>query len=88
MRELHSVPGQDLHGEPFSHGWGLDLPGYGASLRLTSLQAHTLKPASARHSDGHQEVRGDRIVFTQVQASPHYTASALTLTSGIKALKY
>ena len=33
------------------------------------LQAHTLKPASAGNSDGHQEVRGDRIVFTQVRKS-------------------
>ena len=56
--------------EPLGHGWGVDIPGYGPSLNLSSLQvdpapelkilqnnlqAHTLKRAEGdRHADMHQ----------------------------------
>merc|ERR1712192_220784 len=41
--------------EPLGHGWGVDIPGYGPSLNLSSLQAHTLKRAAGeRHADMHQ----------------------------------
>jgi len=44
-----------LFEEPLGHGWGVDIPGYGPSLNLSSLQAHTLKRAAGdRHADMHQ----------------------------------
>ena len=42
---------KDLYEEPFHHGWGIDLPGYGPTLRCTAVQAHTLKPENVGHAD-------------------------------------
>ena len=48
---------QDVYGEPLSHGWGVDLPGIGDTLRFTGVQAHSLKPAAAPNTDGHMLYR-------------------------------
>ena len=50
---LFQILWQDKYGEPFDHGWGIDIPGFGASLNFTGIQAHTLKPARVGNSDGH-----------------------------------
>ena len=55
---------RDMYGEPFQHGWGIDLPGYGPTIRFTGVQAHTLKPGSVGHEDGHLALQGGRIVFS------------------------
>ena len=55
---------RDLYGEPYQHGWGIDLPGYGPTIRFTAVQAHTLKPGSVGHEDGHLALQGGRIVFS------------------------
>ena len=55
---------RDLYGEPYQHGWGIDLPGYGPTIRYTAVQAHTLKPGSVGHEDGHLALQGGRIVFS------------------------
>ena len=54
---------KDLYGEPFGHGWGIDLPGIGASVKFKSVQAHTLKPNHVPHTDGHMVLENGRIVF-------------------------
>jgi len=53
---LHSpyIRLMDQADEPFGHGWGIDLPGFGPSLRFNKVQAHTLKPADVGNSDMHQ----------------------------------
>merc|ERR1712142_690013 len=55
---------RDLYDEPYERGWGIDLPGYGPTLRFTGVQAHTLKPGSVPHEDGHLALQGGRIVFS------------------------
>ena len=55
---------RDMYGEPYQHGWGIDLPGYGPTIRFTGVQAHTLKPGSVGHDDGHLALQGGRIVFS------------------------
>eukprot|EP00092_Neocalanus_flemingeri_P084235 GFUD01105790.1.p1 GENE.GFUD01105790.1~~GFUD01105790.1.p1 ORF type:complete len:195 (-),score=52.63 GFUD01105790.1:27-611(-) len=54
---------KNMYGEPFNHGWGIDLPGYGPTLRFSDVQAHTLKPANVSHSDGHMKLEDGRIAF-------------------------
>ena len=53
----------EIHEEPFGHGWGVDLPGFGPTLKYESVQAHTLKPNGSQHSDMHQIFRAGRIEF-------------------------
>ena len=63
-----------MFGEPFGHGWGLDLPGYGETLKFTNVQAHTLKPASVPNCDGHMKYEDNLIKFTQDGAGRCLTA--------------
>ena len=44
---------EDLYGEPLGRGWGVDIAGYGPSLNLSHLQAHSLKLGTERNEDGH-----------------------------------
>merc|ERR1711915_1169983 len=53
----------EIYEEPFGHGWGVDLPGFGPTLKYESVQAHTLKPYGSRHSDMHQVFHEGRIEF-------------------------
>lgn len=55
---------KELYEEPFSHGWGIDLPGYGPTLRYTQVQAHTLKPEDVPNDDGHMALVGGKIEFS------------------------
>ena len=56
---------KDVYDEPFGHGWGIDLPGFGATLKFTNIQAHTLKPGTSGNSDGHMVHDNGKIVFTE-----------------------
>ena len=63
-----------MFGEPLGHGWGIDLPGIGDSLRLTGVQAHSLKPDTAVNTDGHMVYREGKVEFTQDGAGRCLTA--------------
>ena len=56
---------KDIYDEPFGHGWGIDLPGFGETLTFVNIQAHTLKPLTSGHSDGHMVHIDGKIIFTQ-----------------------
>ena len=76
---------KDLYGEPFHHGWGIDLPGYGPTLRFTDVQAHTLKPENVGHADGHMALENGRIAFSAAGAGRCLEAAAAVEMSGLNA---
>ena len=78
---------RDLYEEPNGHGWGVDLPGYGPTLTFSPLQAHTLKPASVPHQDGHLTPRADRLEFSGAGAGRCLQAAAARLGSTLAAVR-
>ena len=63
---------QDNYGEPFNHGWGIDLPGFGESLKFKNIQAHTLKPFSTPNSDGHMKYEDQQIKVNTKEFNEKY----------------
>ena len=93
--ESFQILWQEKYGEPFDHGWGIDIPGFGASLNFTGIQAHTLKPASVGNSDGHMKYEevGEGIIgseglirFTEDGAGRCLTARSAAVNTSLEAI--